>query len=121
LVDPDNRRPVDFDLRRQLASELCERARGSDLRELCDEMLRDYRDGRLKLWVTMLALNCRRQHQELFRHGAYLPLHVARGREEHVLAFARQHEGDWAIVAAPRLSLTLMKGREEPPLGHAWG
>ncbi len=121
LVDPDNRRPVNFDLRRQVAAELCGRARSGDLRQVCQELLRDYRDGRLKLWLTMLTLNFRRHHPELFRAGAYLPLHVARGREEHVIAFARHHHGDWAIVAAPRLSYTLMKGREEAPLGPAWG
>lgn len=121
LVDPDNRRPVDFDLRRQLAADLCGRARSNDLRGVCDELLQDYRDGRLKLWVTMLALNFRRQHPDLFRLGTYLPLQATRGREEHVIAFARQHEGESAIVAVPRLSYTLMKGREEAPLGHAWG
>ncbi len=120
LVDPDNRRAVDFDLRRHAANELCSRSRTADRRDICQELLQDYRDGRLKLWVTMLALNFRQRHRELFRRGSYLPLHVTRGRDEHVLAFARQHESDIAIVAAPRLSLTLMKGREEPPLGAVW-
>jgi len=121
LVDPDNRRPVDFDRRRQLASELCAQARTGDLRDLCHELLQDYRDGRLKLWLTMQALNLRRRHPDLFRLGDYLPLHATRGREEHVIAFARQHKGDMAIVAAPRLSYTLMKGREEAPIGAVWG
>jgi (1->4)-alpha-D-glucan 1-alpha-D-glucosylmutase len=121
LVDPDNRRPVDFDVRRLVAAELSSRARAADRRDTCQELLQHYADGRLKLWVTMLALQARHRHRDLFRAGSYLPLHVAHGREEHVLAFARQHEGDVAIVAAPRLALTLMKGREEPPLGSVWG
>jgi len=120
LVDPDNRRPVDFDLRRQAAAELCSRARAYDLRDTGRELLHDWRDGRVKLWLTMLALNCRSRYQNLFRRGRYLPLHATRSRQEHVLAFAREHEGEMAIVAAPRLSLTLMKGKEEAPLGSAW-
>jgi len=121
LVDPDNRRPVDFNVRTRSADELCRAAQTHDLREVCRDLLLDYRDGRLKLWVIMLTLNFRRRHQDLFRMGSYLPLHATRGREEHVLAFARQHEGELAIVAAPRLSYTLMKGREEAPVSAAWG
>jgi len=121
LVDPDNRRSVDFDLRRQAAAGLCARAKGEDLRDICEDLLQDYTDGRLKLWVTMLTLNFRSRHRALFRLGDYFPLHVTRDRDEHVIAFARQHEGELAITAAPRLSCTIMKGREEPPLGTAWG
>ena len=121
LVDPDNRRPVDFDLRRQTGTYLCARARGEDRRNICKELLQDYTDGRLKFWVTMLTLDVRREHGALFRSGNYLPLQVTRDRDEHVVAFARRHEGELAIAAAPRLALTLMKGKEEPPLGHVWG
>ena len=69
----------------------------------------------------MRALNFRRDHSELFRLGRYLPLEASRGKEEHVVAFARQHAGQMSITAVPRLSLTLMKGREEPPIGAVWG
>ena len=69
----------------------------------------------------MRALNFRRDHSELFRLGRYLPLEVSRGKEEHVVAFARQHAGQTSITAVPRLSLTLMKGQEEPPIGAVWG
>ncbi|HTZ89665.1 MAG TPA: malto-oligosyltrehalose synthase [Alloacidobacterium sp.] len=121
LVDPDNRRPVDFDLRWKAAAELCARSKADDLRDVCRDILGNYRDGRLKLWVTMRALNCRRQHRRLFQTGDYTPLSVGSGREEHVIAFAREHKNDTAIVAVPRLSLTLMKGKEEPPIGEVWG
>jgi len=118
LVDPDNRRPVDFDLRMRSAADLSALTPSPDI---CHELLKDYRDGRLKLWTTMNALNVRRQHQSLFRLGTYLPLSATRSREEHVVAFAREHNGDLAIAAAPRFSYTLMRGREEPPIGPAWG
>jgi len=121
LVDPDNRRPVDFQTRTRLADELRSRSVTEALPSICHKLLRDYRDGRIKLWVTMRALNFRRDHSELFRQGHYLPLEASRGKEEHVVAFTRQYAGEMSITAVPRLSLTLMKGREEPPIGAVWG
>ena len=121
LVDPDNRRPVDFKLRARAADELRRRAVTEGPESLGQEVLRDYRDGRIKLWLTMRALNFRRDHSELFRRGRYLPIEASRGKEEHVVAFARQHAKDLSITVVPRLSLTLMKGHEEPPTGAVWG
>src|ERR1035441_1604614 len=68
----------------------------------------------------MQAVNFRREHQELFQSGKYVPLYANRGKEEHVVAFARGRQGEAAIVAAPRLGYTLMKGNTEPPLAAAW-
>jgi len=121
LVDPDNRRPVDFDRRSRAVADLAGLDDNEGSRGTCKELLSDYRDGRMKLWVTMRSLNCRREHKELFQTGEYIPLQVSRGREEHVVAFARQSPAEMAIVAVPRLSYTLMKGKEEPPLGAVWG
>ena len=53
--------------------------------------------------------------------GSYVPLQVTHGKEDHVVAFARVHKAEAIVVAAPRLSYTLMKGREEPPIGAVWG
>jgi (1->4)-alpha-D-glucan 1-alpha-D-glucosylmutase len=120
LVDPDNRRPVDFELRQRVAAELCSRAASEGLAGVCHDVLTNFSDGRIKLWVTMRALSCRHDKRELFRLGRYIPLEPLHGKAEHVVAFAREHAGDVAVVAVPRLSLTLMKGREEPPIGAVW-
>ena len=120
LVDPDNRRPVDFNLRWQALDELRLRRQSNDLVGLSRELLREYRDGRIKLWVTMCGLNLRRDHKNLFQRGSYIPLQANRGKEDHVVTFARMHEAEAILVAAPRLSYTLMKGREEPPIGGVW-
>ena len=120
LVYPDNRRPVDFDLRQRALEQLIGSSQSNDLVGLCQQLLGNYQDGRIKLWVTMQALNFRREHQELFQSGKYVPLYANRGKEEHVVAFARVRHGEAAIVAAPRLSYTLMKGNAEPPLAEAW-
>ncbi len=121
LVDPDNRRPVDFDSRRRALDGLVSRAHTEPLSDISRELLGHYRDGRIKLWVTMRTLDFRRHQRDLFRLGDYRPLEVSRGKEEHAVAFARTHNGEVAIAAVPRLSLTLMKGREEPPVGAVWG
>jgi (1->4)-alpha-D-glucan 1-alpha-D-glucosylmutase len=121
LVDPDNRRPVDFEMRSRTLDQLQRQADAEDLKGLCEDLLTNYRDGRIKLWLTSRALNFRRAHKELFQFGSYVPLQASHGKEDHVVAFARIHEGQAAVIAAPRLSYTLMKGKEEPPLGSVWG
>jgi (1->4)-alpha-D-glucan 1-alpha-D-glucosylmutase len=120
LVDPDNRRPVDFHLREYALQQLNEYSQSSDWLGLCQQLLRSYQDGRVKLWVTMQALNLRREQRELFRSGKYLPLQANRGKEDYVVAFARMRPGEAAIVVTPRLSYTMMKGNMEPPLAAAW-
>ncbi len=121
LVDPDNRRPVDFDLRQRLLADLLARSEQSDLAALCDELLRDYRDGRVKLWTTLRLLRFRRDHQQLFQTGRYSRLVPAVENQGHVIAFAREHDWHMAVAAAPRFAYTLMQGEMRPPLGEVWG
>jgi malto-oligosyltrehalose synthase len=122
LVDPDNRRPVDYDVRRRLlealAGDPAERARV--VRALAD----DVADPRCKLLLHLSILELRRRDPELFRLGEYLPLKVTGRRAGHLCAFARRLEGRLAVVLAPRLYLKLMgagsasdDGRQRPPLG----
>jgi (1->4)-alpha-D-glucan 1-alpha-D-glucosylmutase len=123
LVDPDNRRPVDFARRRALLDELrraADRIR-PDRRFLAAALLRTSHDGRVKLYVTHRALALRRAAPELFRCGRYLPL-AAQGRaREHVCAFARVAGDDAVVAVAPRLTLKLAGGAERPPVGDIWG
>ncbi|MGI9104219.1 MAG: malto-oligosyltrehalose synthase [Terriglobales bacterium] len=119
LVDPDNRRPVDFELRERALGELLVAQRG-DLAELCEELLRNYRDGRIKMWTTLRALNLRRENAALFQSGAYIPVSATGERQEHLVAFAREHEWRMAITAVPRLPYTLY-GAEMRVSGDAWG
>ena len=95
LVDPDNRRPVDWATRRAL---LCE-IRGASLADLAAH----WRDGREKLFVTRQLLELRRLHLELFAEGDYQPLEVGGERRDCVCAFARNHGGEAIAVAVPRL------------------
>lgn len=121
LVDPDNRRRVDFEVRRRLLEDLLHQSAGGRLLELCSDLLATCRDGRIKMWVTMRALNFRREHRELFRAGAYIPLAAGNEKQEHLVAFARFYEDRLAVVAVPRFPYTLMRGRVQPPIGEVWG
>ena len=112
LVDPDNRRPVDFRLREQLLDALS----AHDLAEIVE----NWQDGRVKLYVTERLLAFRKERPELFAEGAYLPLHAAGARANEVVAFARQHGDEGIIVVAPRLIDALTGGGTAFPTGDAW-
>ena len=106
LVDPDNRRPVDYDLRRQLLEALAHDPAGDSL--LARALADDVADPRCKLLLHLRMLQLRRRDPELFRLGEYLPLKVTGQRAAHLCAFARRLEGRLAVVLAPRLYLKLL-------------
>ena len=120
LVDPDNRRPVDYSSRAQVLGQL--REGGGNRKELCRQLLESRLDGRIKLYVIMTALNFRLAHDDLFRQGAYVPLDSEGVKKEHVYAFARGHEHQMAVCVVPRLVAGLCADRGQPPVGSAiWG
>jgi (1->4)-alpha-D-glucan 1-alpha-D-glucosylmutase len=123
LVDPDNRRPVDYGQRRRLLAELRAGliAAGRDRRTLCRELVQTRTDGRIKLFVTAELLGQRRQNS-LFASGDYLPLGPTGQACEHVFAFLRRQGESWALVAVPRLLTKLVPSVETLPLGRSvWG
>jgi (1->4)-alpha-D-glucan 1-alpha-D-glucosylmutase len=120
LVDPDNRRPVDYDKRRAMLAELRRAARPepAQLRALVDQIS----DGRSKLYLTWKILEFRRDHAELFQRGEYLPLRTTGEHSSNLCAFARRHGDALLVTVAPRLYLRLLGERELPPLGtEIWG
>lgn len=118
LVDPDNRRPVDFRLRRVLLDELRQRDNDDSLFE---ELVRDWPDARAKLWTTWKALQWRQAHRDLSKRGGYTPLEGKGEHGRHIVAFARTLENDLAITAVPRFGLTLTEGELQAPMGDRWG
>ena len=112
LVDPDNRRPVDYDARQQMLTKLKNaHAKGSlDVASL----LKRWADGRIKLFVTWRALDTRARHAATFRDGAYTPL---RSESPNVVAYTR---GDDILVAVPRLTTQLVQP-PQAPVGAVWG
>jgi (1->4)-alpha-D-glucan 1-alpha-D-glucosylmutase len=121
LVDPDNRRPVDFEARQMALNGLLSRSDGPDRAQLCAELLASYRDGRVKLWTTLQALRFRSRSGELFRAGNYLPVRAAGAKHEHLVAFARELNWRMAVTVVPRFVYTLLGGKQELPLGGVWG
>lgn len=124
LVDPDNRRPVDYTFRHQLLSELQRRCRTSnaDRLGLVRELLHARHDGRIKLYVTWQALTFRHDWKPVFLEGDYRPLEVEGSKQRHVCAFARAHGDDVVIVLVPRLVAGLLEPGHNMPLGQAvWG
>ena len=106
LVDPDNRRPVDYETRVELleqTSALLERNRCTTI----FDMLQDWRDGRVKMAVIAALLGYRRDHQNLFAQGTYEPLAATGTKADHICAFARSHEDEALLVAAARFPARL--------------
>lgn len=122
LVDPDNRRPVDFGRLGELLRGLLAQSNEGSYAQLCAELLEGWQDGRIKMWATLRGLALRREHPELLGEGSYLPLEASGNKSEHVIAFARKHDqlDETIIVAIPRFSYTLMRGQLSPPLGDVW-
>lgn len=112
LVDPDNRRPVDYASRqRSLQAPL----------EL-PELLANWRDGRIKQTLIARTLNLRLEHTELFRRGTYQALEVVGSQAHRVLAFARSLQGKRAIVIVPIRCAELLKNSAEPRIdAPLWG
>jgi (1->4)-alpha-D-glucan 1-alpha-D-glucosylmutase len=113
LVDPDNRRPVDFTHRREALRELD--ARGPNTPALATELVRSYRDGRIKLHVLRTGLRERRRETELFLAGSYRPIQSS----TNVIAFERSLGGERLIVVVPRLTRSLVK-QPSFALADAW-
>jgi (1->4)-alpha-D-glucan 1-alpha-D-glucosylmutase len=107
LVDPDNRRPVDYELRRQLLKSLSA-APG--------ELMQAWPDGRIKMFLTQRLLRFRREEGDLFERGEYLPLQTSGTFAECCVSFLRRFNDKWIIVIAPRLSSRV----GFPPIGELW-
>jgi (1->4)-alpha-D-glucan 1-alpha-D-glucosylmutase len=117
LVDPDNRRAVDYKLRKRVLAEFTGICDGG-----CDQQAAFVRDlatntddGRIKAYLIWKILNLRKQQPDLFQLGEYVPLEIAGERAKHLVAFARRYKGEILIVTAPRLCAQLLGGGSRMP------
>ncbi|HEY6070688.1 MAG TPA: hypothetical protein VIU85_04865, partial [Chthoniobacterales bacterium] len=108
LVDPDNRRPVDYKRRAEMLSCLTSKKP--------EQLLQNWPDGRIKMLLTQRALHFRNENADLFRNGNYLPLRATGTFAGHVIAFARQLERKSVIIIVPRVSSRI----GFPPIGDRW-
>ena len=116
LVDPDNRRPVDYDRRRRLLAALAAECARDGRQQVAARVL-DARDDRLKLFAMSMLLRARAQAPDIFTHGDYNPVTVQGAQRDHVFAFARSHGHRRVIVAVPRLVATLTSQVDQSPTG----
>jgi (1->4)-alpha-D-glucan 1-alpha-D-glucosylmutase len=122
LVDPDNRRPVDFDARATLLDDLRARIAGGDLAGLARELVERWQDGRIKLYAIHRALGYRRAAPDLFGEGEYVALRVGGPAAGHVVAFARRRGPRVVLTVVPRLTTRLTGHGARLPLGReVWG
>ena len=108
LVDPDNRRPVDYEKRQRMLESLGQANP--------EELLSCWQDGRIKLFLTQRLLTFRREHHDLFARGRYRAFDLTGEFADCVIAFARSWENQSIIVVAPRLSSRI----GFPPVGELW-
>ncbi len=112
LVDPDNRRPVDFTARQQALNT------PPDIGEL----LFNWRDGRIKQTLIAHVLALRKAHPQVFRSGRYTALEVVGQHAERVVAFCREHQGKRLLVVVPRWSHELLENGVRPQINaRVWG
>jgi (1->4)-alpha-D-glucan 1-alpha-D-glucosylmutase len=120
LVDPDNRRPVDYALRRRLLDEMTAVA-ADDTVDAVRQFAASVTDGRARLWVIRRALQLRAEHPALFRDGDYVALEAKGPRAPHVVAFARRHANLALIAVAGRLWGSLGPVSDLQPAARTWG
>jgi malto-oligosyltrehalose synthase/4-alpha-glucanotransferase len=94
LVDPDNRRPVDYELRQQL---LTDAGSTPDLAKLWEDRF----GGQVKVWLVKTLLSLRAQYPGVFSKGSYVPLEVKGRHQDNIIAFSRYYRGTWLVTVVP--------------------
>ena len=121
LVDPDNRRPVDYDLRKAMLKEIKAniKTNGPSARK---RLTADWSSGEIKLWLTHELLQMRRRETELFTKGEYFAIEPKGEGRRHFLCFLRNFENKWALIIVPRFLASVIEfnaksfAKKKPPL-----
>ncbi|SER17741.1 (1-_4)-alpha-D-glucan 1-alpha-D-glucosylmutase [Nitrosomonas sp. Nm51] len=120
LVDPDNRRPVDYRQRNQILQTIVRESENSaNLPGFTQQLLKHLDNGRAKLYLTWKTLMLRRQNPQLFQHGSYTGLATHGPQADHICAFARCLEGQTIIAAAAREFVPLITEENGLPIGKS--
>ncbi|MEG3974935.1 malto-oligosyltrehalose synthase [Microcoleus sp. herbarium8] len=118
-VDPDNRRPVDFDRRIQVLQEIKQQAK-TDILQLVEDLIATREDARIKLFLTARLLEARKEYLEVFKSGDYQSLQVVGTFKDNAIAFARSFGDTTIIVVAPRFLTGVVKPAEIPIGKQVW-
>ncbi|WZO96649.1 malto-oligosyltrehalose synthase [Isosphaeraceae bacterium EP7] len=122
MVDPDNRRPVNYEVRRKILGEIRASLDAGESREqLAQSLLEASDDGAVKLYLIWTLLNHRRSRRDLYERGDYRPIEVVGPHADRVLAFARTRENRAVVYITPRLVAPLMGDDARTlPVGSLW-
>jgi (1->4)-alpha-D-glucan 1-alpha-D-glucosylmutase len=118
LVDPDNRRSVDYRLRKTLLADLRRKFTNEtpDAAQLIKDLLKNYQTGQIKQYVIWRMLEYRRRHRDLFESGGYDPIRARGSKPDHICAFVRSRGEESVVVIAARLVLGLTQGAQRGAL-----
>ncbi len=117
LVDPDNRRPVDYSVRTRMLKELIQNEQEMPLSELAKELTINKDNGKIKLYLIYKALNYRKTNRDLFQSGDYSPISAMGERADTICSFVRKFGNSVALVVAPRFFTKLIQQPEGLPFG----
>jgi (1->4)-alpha-D-glucan 1-alpha-D-glucosylmutase len=118
LVDPDNRKPVDYGKRMAAIQDIKRQELEIPCWQLARKLTDEKHDGRVKLFLIYRALNNRKRDRAIYEKGEYRSLHVLGRKEYHVCALARRLGERAVLAAAPRFFMRLLKDQDGLPLGE---
>jgi len=122
LVDPDNRRPVDYEKRIEILEKLKEYERSHGAASVARQTTDKRSDGMIKMYLMYKTINYRMHNRRLFEAGKYIPLITDGDKWENICSFAREGNGAMAITVAPRFLSRIIPRHTDLPLGKtAWG
>ena len=119
MVDPDNRREVNYEQREQFLRQLLE-AGEKEEKELLKKEMKELTDAKIKLFLTHKFLSFRKDHPELFSNGNYIPVQVEGKHKEKLLAFIRSYENEFCLVVAPLYPSLVAGGMTYFPTKADW-
>jgi (1->4)-alpha-D-glucan 1-alpha-D-glucosylmutase len=117
LVDPDNRRPVQWDVRMAMLADLKDRMARTPAVNLCRELCVNKENGMIMQYIVMKALHFRKAHISVFTGGEYTPLNAEGIRSGNICAFERRNHDGSAVVAVPRFLSRITSGTGSLPFG----
>ena len=119
LVDPDNRRPVDYQKRREFLEDIKTRS-SQDILELIKELITTKENGKIKLFLTHQLLNARKKYSELFLNGDYQEIEVIGEHQDSIIAFSRNYRDKTVVAIAPRFLTKIIKPGQLPLGMEVW-
>ena len=119
LVDPDNRRPVNFDLRAGLLAQIKNEEDRNDS-NFVTELLKHPEDGSVKLFLIYRLLSARTKYRRIFEDGDYIPLTTVGSKSEHIIAFARKSGKKIAVAIAARFLSSVISPAQLPIGKNVW-